>query len=400
MHATQVLDKHLRIHCQETHQRRMDTVLTLVNGLLTDRVLTVTGLGRSLHGNSSPKHYIKKADRMIGNSHLHNERNSFYRALAILMIGKLKRPVILVDWSDITPDSSIQKLRASFAVEGRGLTLYEEVHFQGNAGTQRVHVRFLKTLQSLLPVHCNPIIVTDAGFKNPWFKAVKGLGWDFIGRVGGHIMIKHAYISNEWIRVERVFEASTSRPRYYGAVDLVRNNPLFCYAYTLKRKPTGRINKNCFGKKSAAQHSVKNAHRERTPWLLATSLEGGSAITKTVINLYKTRMQIEEAFRDLKSHRYGFSFRDCLTRKRYRLENLLLIGALAAMVAWLVGKIAEMKNMHRQFQANTTRTRNVLSTIYLGCEVYSSGRLKMVMNDFTQAIKLLRMDRYTAGLPA
>lgn len=37
MHATQVLDKHLLIHCQETHQRRMDTVLTLVNGLLSDR---------------------------------------------------------------------------------------------------------------------------------------------------------------------------------------------------------------------------------------------------------------------------------------------------------------------------------------------------------------------------
>jgi hypothetical protein len=400
MHATHVLDKHLRIHCQETHQKRMDTVLTLVKGLLTGKVLTVTGLGRSIQGSSAPKHQIKKADRMIGNHHLHNERHSIYRALALLMIGKLKRPVILVDWSDITADSSIQKLRASFAVEGRGLTLYEEVHFQVNAGTQRVHVRFLKTLQSLLPAHCNPIIVTDAGFKNPWFKAVKALGWDFIGRVGGHIMIKHAYISNEWIRVERVFETSTSRARYYGAVDLVLNNPLFCHAYTLKRKPTGRIKKNRFGRKSAAQHSKKNAHRERTPWLLVTSLEGGSAITKTVINLYKTRMQIEEAFRDLKSHRYGFSFRDCMTRKRYRLENLLLIGALAAMVAWLVGKIAEMKNLHRLFQANTTRTRNVLSTIYLGCEVYASGKLRMAQSDFTMAIKLLSMDRYTAGLPA
>lgn len=398
MHATYALDKHLRNHCQETHQRRMDTILTLVKGLLTGKVLTVTGLGRSIVGNTTPKHQIKKADRLIGNAHLHSERHSFYRALALLLVGRLKRPVILVDWSDITADSTIQKLRASLAVEGRALTLYEEVHFQINAGSPKVHARFLKTLHGLLPEPLRPIIITDAGFKNPWFKAVKALGWDFVGRVGGHILIKHAHIPNDWIRVERVFKTATTRARYYGEVELVRKNPLLCHAYTLKRKPTGRIKKNRFGEKSAMQHSLKNAHRERTPWLLVTSLEGGRAITKTVINLYKSRMQIEEAFRDLKSHRYGFSFRDCMTRKRYRLENLLLIGTLASVAAWLIGKIAKMKNLHRQFQANTVRTRTVLSTIYLGCAVYASGIMKITLNDFKQAIKWLSVDRYTTGL--
>jgi len=30
------------------------------------------------------------------------------------------------------------------------------------------------------------------------------------------------------------------------------------------------------------KHSEKNAHRECTPWLLVTSLEGGARITKRV----------------------------------------------------------------------------------------------------------------------
>ncbi len=91
MHATHILDKHLRTHCQETHERRMDAVVSMVNALLHGRVLTVTGLGRSLHSEVAPKHQIKKADRLIGNWHLHHERKEFYRALILLTVGNMKQ---------------------------------------------------------------------------------------------------------------------------------------------------------------------------------------------------------------------------------------------------------------------------------------------------------------------
>jgi hypothetical protein len=310
----------------------------------------------------------------------------------------MERPVILVDWSDISDDRASQKLRASVAVDGRALTLYEEVHAQSNSANPRVQARFLKTLRRLLPDKCHPIIVTDAGFKNPWFKAVQALGWDFVGRVGGHILFRNAGSDEGWTRVERIFEITTGHAKYFGEIELARANPLLCHAYTLKRKPAGRLKKTRFGKKSAMQHSLKNAHRERTPWLLVTSLEGGKSITKSVIRLYKTRMQIEEAFRDLKNHRFGFSFRDSMTHIRYRLENLLLIGALATFAAWMVGKVAEMKKIHRRYQANTIKNRNVLSTFYLGLEVISSNSVAMTQNDFRQAIRTLRENRYAAGL--
>lgn len=399
MHATHVLDKHLRTHCQDTHERRMDAVISMVNALLRGRVLTVTGLGRALRCDIAPKHQIKKADRLIGNPYLHSERRAFYKAIISLVIGNVKRPIVLVDWSDVSDDQAFQKLRASVAVEGRALTLYEEVHPQSKSANRRVQNRFLKTLQSLLPEECHPIIVTDAGFKNPWFKAVQTLGWDFVGRVGGHIMLRNAK-TEPWVRVEQVFATATHRARYHGEIELARANPLRCHAYTLKRKPKGRIKKTRFGAKCVMKHSLKNAHRERTPWLLVTSLEGGKAISKGVIRLYQARMQIEEAFRDLKNHRYGFSFRDCMSRQLHRLENLLLIGALATLAAWLVGKVTELKGLHRRFQANTIRTRNVLSTFYLGCEVISSAWIKMTLADYREALRVLREDRFAYALAA
>ncbi len=397
MHATQLLDKHLRRRCQATHARRMDAVMAMVQGLLRGKTLTVTGLGRSLVGGTSPKHQIKKADRLIGNPHLHSEREALYRALTALTVGSQKRPVVIVDWSDLSPDGSFHKLRASLPVGGRALTLYEEVHSQRYVGNRDVHKCFLQTLKRLLPQDCRPVVVTDAGFRNPWFRSVTQVGWDFVGRVGGHTMICPRG-HGAWQRVERVFATATGRARYYGEVELARNDPLPGHAYLLKRTPTGRIKNNQFGAKSARKHSVKNAHRERTPWLLITSLPGDASTTKAVVRLYRSRMQIEEAFRDLKNHRFGFCFRDSLTRKRYRLENLLLIGALAMLAAWLVGKVAELKHMHRKFQANTVRSRAVLSLFYLGCEVIASNALRMTQVDYNKAIQSLTENRYVLDL--
>ncbi|RJS94882.1 transposase [Salinisphaera sp. Q1T1-3] len=54
-----------------------------------------------------------------------------------------------------------------------------------------------------------------------------------------------------------------------------------------------------------------------------------------IARLYGVRMQIETAFRDLKSHQYGCAFEDTQTRVGARLEMLLLIHMLATLVAWL-----------------------------------------------------------------
>jgi hypothetical protein len=74
-------------------------------------------------------------------------------------------------------------LRASISVTGRSIVLYEECHPKKKENNHIVHQQFLKNLKTILPDCAAPIIVTDAGFRAPWFKAVRQMGWHFVGRL-------------------------------------------------------------------------------------------------------------------------------------------------------------------------------------------------------------------------
>jgi hypothetical protein len=396
MHATQVLHNYLGKMCQAIHKTRLQATMIGVRALMHGKTLSVTGIGRAIQGSAFTKHAIKRADRLIGNPALHQDRLHIYRALIQWLLGRLHRPVILVDWSELTDDRQFHILRASTPVGGRALTLYEEVHPGKKLNTTPVQTGFLQSLNALLPASCQPIIVTDAGFHTPWFNAVMQLGWHFVGRIGGQTMIRPAG-TDDWYRVERVFDTATEKVRCLGRVDLVRRNPLRCSAYLLKRKPKGRVKKTRFGEKCQAKHSLKNADRERTPWLIVTSLPGGERINQQVIQLYRSRMQIEEAFRDTKNHRWGYALDDSRTTMAYRFENLLLIGMMATWATWLIGKIAQSKQWHWRYQANTVKTRNVLSLFFLGGEIVKRVTTQFTRHEYLHALKSVRNDlRVTA----
>jgi len=59
-------------------------------------------------------------------------------------------------------------------------------------------------------------------------------------------------------------------------------------------------------------------------------------------------------------------------------------------ISWLTGKVAELKNVHRQYQANTIKNRNVLSTFYLGCRVLNKQAFEIKLKDFKDALAALR----------
>lgn len=388
MHATQLLDTHLGKHCQGIHKTRMKALLTATVALMRGKKLSVTGLGRAMQTEAKTKHNIKRADRLVGSAAVHQDRPAIYRALAKLLVGVQRRPVILIDWSDLSADRAFHLLRASMPFGGRALTVYEESHRQCDNGNPRVHKRFLKQLKAILPSRCVPIIVTDAGFRTPWFRALQAMGWDFVGRVGGYMMVSPQG-EQDWVRVETVFEIATRRGRYLGEIDLVRQHPLRCHAYLLRKKKQGRIRKTVFGHRCEMKHSEKNAHRERTPWLIVTSLDPVYANTRQVLNLYKTRMQIEEGFRDIKNSRWGLSFNEARCTTTYRYDNLLVVAHLATLAVWMTGNIAELKQWHRHYQANTVRTEKVLSTFFLGLEVIKRGADNFLKQDFAEAIKQL-----------
>ena len=107
----------------------------------------------------------------------------------------------------------------------------------------------------------------------------------------------------------------------------------------------------------------------REPWLLATSLSSGS---NAIVRTYGLRMQIEQSFRDTKSHRNGWSLRHAQSKSAKRLEVLLLIASLALVVVQMVGRAAASCDLQRRFQANTVTARRVLSVFVLGHHVLRS----------------------------
>ena len=148
MHATHVLNNHIYKMCQDIHQGRWNALMSTVTALLQGKKLSVTGLGRAMPGESYEKHKIKKADRLIGNLYLNQERKPIYRALAHLLIGRCRRPVIHVDWSDLTPDREFHWIRGTIPVGGRALPIYEESHRQKDYAKPKVEKRFFDKLES------------------------------------------------------------------------------------------------------------------------------------------------------------------------------------------------------------------------------------------------------------
>ncbi|SCZ63779.1 IS4 family transposase [Thiohalomonas denitrificans] len=377
MHATDILDTCLTGLCQTMHAARYTAVKVAVESALAQRCVTVTALGRGIIGEVGEKHCIKRMDRLAGNEHLRQQVSVAYQDMAEWILGGTVRPLILVDWSPLSPDERFHLLRASVPVGGRALAIYEEVHERNCLGSRSVQTEFLATLASLLPPHCEPILVTDAGFKNPWFRAVEALGWDWIGRIRGTVQITRPD-EEFWVRCTRVANVlKTGKPTYLGAFLVARSNPIECAVYGLRKPPKGRRKNTRHGHKAESKHSKTNAAREREPWLIVTSLPGGKTETKKVLAAYRKRMAIEENFRDTKSEYYGMGLDRSRSRSAERYSVLLLINALALFTAWLHGKVAQTKNLHWRYQANTVKSRSVLSSVFLGLRVIRRGELDL-----------------------
>jgi hypothetical protein len=366
MHALAIVQQLLRTRCPHIHAGRLTVILAAVSAAVRSRRLTLTELGRALLGPAHVKHNIKRIDRLLGNRHLAAERGDLYQALARRIVGTLCAPLIIVDWTDLSADRRWQLLRAALPIGGRCLTLYEEVHPLTRFGNPRVHRAFLHQLKALLPEGVKPILITDAGFRAPWFKAVNRLSWHWIGRVRNRTYLR-PHGAAAWIACKTLYRSAHARPQALGAYDLVRSNPVTCRLYLIKRPKKHRIHTSVFGHRVRGNQSLKQARAHREPWLLAASPSLSHLKAAQIINHFATRMQIEEAFRDLKCVRYGLGFEFNLSRTRERLAALVLIAALTFFVLWLIGRQALARKLQFHYQSNTRRTRPVLSVFHLAC---------------------------------
>lgn len=389
MHAISILHRALVLHCPWMHAKRQCSVLALVRAAIFGSRLMLSDLGRGLCTPTAIKHNIKRVDRLLGNAKLHAETAQVYEMLARQCLTGVSMPLIVVDWSDLSADRRWQLLRASVALEGRSVTLYEEVHPLSQLANRVVHKHFVMRFCAMLPPGCRPIVITDAGFRSPWFQLIEQSGWHFLGRMRNRDMVRPIE-GQAWTGCKQLYAKAKCVAQALGRYACVRSNPVICDLVLIKRAPKGRHKKSVFGINVRSRHSLKQSRANREPWLLAASPTLCHLSAQALATLYAQRMQIEEAFRDLKNERFGLGLSASRSTQRQRLAVLLLIGALASFVLRLIGEAAKARQMQFQFQSNTRRSRPVLSTISLALQVVRKGLFKFPPGELNAALLRLR----------
>jgi hypothetical protein len=368
MHATEVLQSCLRDALGSIHALRARAVIKATDALIRGRRLTLMDLARSWPDAERVRAPLKALDRLLSNAHIHDEREPIYKNMARWLVRD-KQPVIIIDWADLKADRSWHLLRAAIAVGGRSLTVLDMVFPDGQQGTPGAERQFLLRLAHVLPSDVHPILVTDAGFRAPWFRAVEAMGWHWLGRLRHRTHVKPFNEPNEesqWVPCKDMYLLATTRPTDFGHMHAVRNAPLACHLVLYAQKAKGRKHFNRQGDAIRSKYSRQHARRESEPWLLMASPEL-PLTARQMVRIYARRMQIELSFRDLKSHRYGQGFEDSLTRKGKRIEVLLLLSAMAAFASWIVGVTCEATGMD-VWLAPRRSTRRLYSVMRLGRE--------------------------------
>lgn len=383
LQAVSLLQKTL-LNSSSIHQKRAHVLLVAAETLVRCCRLSVVGLGRGLNNNRKTKSNISRMDRLVGNSSLYTENLEVQHALAQLILGGQTRPVLVVDWSSTSVVERYQVLRAAVPVGGRTLTIYEEVHPLKCYNTPQVHQRFLQHLSQILPQTCRPIIVTDAGFGIPWFKQVLALGWDYVGRV-----INRSYFAKAdqpWQSMAELLTYKKGVIQRLGRVVLTKQQRFQCFLQVYKAPSKQRLRKNAYGEKAARRVSQRCAQSARQAWVLVHSLGESHTIAQRVLAIYRTRMQIEESFRDIKSTQFGFGLRYSRSLGVLRLSNLLLIASIATLIAWLMGLCAKSQRLHFSLQTNSIQHRNVLSVFFIGCQIIHT-RQRFYKKDIVHALQ-------------
>ena len=367
MHAAaRVLQKCLSGVFSSMHVYRRDALLGAVCCLLSCRRLILMDLARSWPGAERVRAPLKRLDRLLSNPHLAEEREALYGEMTRWLI-RHPHPLILIDWSDLHADCRWQLLRASIPLNGRAVTVLEMVFPQALQGSPWAERRFLQRLRALLPEGIQPIVVTDAGFRAPWFRVLAQFGWCYVGRLRGRTRLQIA--EAPWFDQRELHRQARSQARRLQDVRMVQTNP-WRTDLVLYRKPRrGRVRRSVrTGLPSRDNANLKAQRRESEPWLLVVSPELRHLAPRQLVAIYAKRMQIEESFRDLKCARLGCAFNHSLTRDPRRIAILLLIHALASFVAWLAALALERSAQTRYGGVTSARLHRHYSQLRIGWE--------------------------------
>ena len=397
------------------HATRWQRLVDLSSAALNGQALALTQLALGSASQTTLRHRVKAVDRLLGSASFAAEHLDIYRTLAARWLGGDARAsplLIVVDWSSLSADMHWHWLRASVVVEGRSVTLYEEVHPRWRLAAYAVHQRFLERLAGVLPMPMSaPVILTDAGFRGTWFALVKTQGWHWVGRIRNREFVcrvangQHRAADKQsprWFPAKTLYVGAQAASEDLGLFDSTRNRPNRCRFVRVKRLPKARTRRYASGKAHGNSQSKKLAAAAREPWLLSCSPGLAHLSAEAIVSLYAQRMKIEQGFRDTKNERLGLGLTRSLAHGQRRLEALLLIGHIAGIAKRLIGEAA--KSMQLQFALVSRKQakhhqRAEISVLTLAARVIKSPALLRKIGDPLAYIHRLRLQAMAAINP-
>lgn len=387
MHLMKLLHKTFEKKLPKVHKMRLKSLMITCESASSSNKVYLTGLGRSISNTNKESSNIQKVDRLLGNGHLQSELSSFYEVMASNVIQENAAPWIHIDWACINSTSNLYMLRASISMHGRCFVVYEECHPEEKYNNHAIHKSFLNQLKRLLPPSVKPIIVTDAGFRAPWFSYILSLGWDFVGR----LRHKNALCidgTSSWMLSSDYYEQASAKPAYVGSGLLTEKGKVPVNIVLYKGKSKGRHQLTRNKKRSHDGMSKRHSKAANEPWLLVSSLNESKKNPVLIINIYRQRMRIEENIRDTKCPYYGLGLKKSLTKSCQRMNILLLITAIATFAAWLAGLFVKSIGKAADFQAHSAKFTSALSYVFLGRRALDKG-LKIIQEEFENALVML-----------
>lgn len=391
MLPAQLLSAHLEDYCPSIHVNRLNALMQVSKGLLKSQNLSLTAMGRQINLDIATKHKIKKVDRLESNKLLHSELEQIYGGLSAYILKYVtvehSTTPIIIDLCYVYDNYKIQMLSAEIAARGRSLPIYREV-FEAKGLRGRAE-KFINTLSKCLPKDTKILIIMDSGFGEDWFKEVEKLGWNWLVRLRGTKTVKLDE-NSEWISAHNLIPSIQGKAKSYNQAYILKLSNRACRVVT--KGPEARVTKKPIKKsRNYNAHSGKHSRQAKEGWLLATNLPLDFN-TANIVNYYKKRMQIEESFRDVKSHRYGLGARYAKTDCVHRWGVKMLLAAIAQIVSWVVGIVAHSKNYQRKFQANTVRDKKVFSYFYLGQLIIEHNLLEELAIDYEKLPQIIDLE--------
>ncbi len=380
MHASSIVARVLGGVQDLMHAGRFKALHDVAAAAVAGALLNLTGLALRTARQTALRHRVKCVDRLLGNRHLATERHAVYAALARRWLAGLPQLLIVIDWSSLSADLRWHWLRASVVIDGRSLTLYEEVHPRALLANLAVHRRFIERLALILPPSDRPpIILTDAGFRNPWFQLLAQRDWHWVGRIRNRDFVRRS--DAPWVPAKHWYRQAAAQARDLGVFQTTRSNAIDARLVLVKKTPKARKCRYPSGKEKRNAPMRKIASRNREPWLLTCSPALEHLSAAAIVTLYAQRMVIEQQFRDTKNVVLGMGLSQGRSAGIQRLQALLLIAHVAQIALRLIGEAAKSRQLDLRLMSTGRADRAEISVITLARRLIAAPELLRQIDD-------------------